>query len=176
MHEYDILLNFSNGDPEAFRFIYNRYHTHIFLLANRYLKQEDDAKDIRSACFIKLWEARDKLKFETMASLYGWLRTAAINSSIDLIRMFKLHAAKHEAIEYEIIIDQRDVFEVTDKEAAIINRALNNIDKLPGMFKEVFRMRYYDELKFTEIAKILNTNVSTIKKRYARALELIKDI
>ena len=62
----EILVAFSQGSPLAYEHIYKRFHTNIFLVAHRYIRSDDDAKDLRSKCFIKLWEQHDALSFETM--------------------------------------------------------------------------------------------------------------
>lgn len=52
MNDKEILVAFSKGDSEAFEIIYNRFYGKIFFIARQYLHYEEDAKDIRSACFI----------------------------------------------------------------------------------------------------------------------------
>lgn len=174
MNDQEILLSLKNGNAYAFELVYQRYHTHVYLLANKCLKSEEDAKDVRANCFTKLWEAHDKLLFKNMNALYGWLRNTAFNNCIDQIRRTKIRAGKEPQLQAEILAEGKEIFEATDKEAAVINRAINKIEALPLKFKQVFKMRCYDELKFIEIAQLLGADVSTVKKRYARALKLIK--
>jgi RNA polymerase sigma-70 factor, ECF subfamily len=171
----DILVAFSLGDPLAFEHIYNRFHTNIFLVAHRYVRSEEDAKDLRSKCFIKLWELRDKLDFGSMGALFSWLRSTITNSCIDYLRSISIRESKRPEIVKRYWQDNElEVFEASDKEAIILERLLKEIDQLPPKFKEVFKMRWLGDLKFREIAEELNTDVSTIKKRYARAVVLLK--
>jgi RNA polymerase sigma-70 factor (ECF subfamily) len=171
----EILVAFSQGNPLAFEHIYKRFHTNIFLVAHRYIRSEEDAKDIRSKCFIKLWELRETLHFETMGALFSWLRATITNSCIDYLRSVSLRESKRPEIVNRFWQDNDiEVFEASDKEAIIIERLLKQIDELPPKFKEVFKMRWLRDLKFREIADELNIDVSTIKKRYARAVALLK--
>lgn len=171
----EILEAFAQGSASAFEHIYNRFHTNIFLVAHRYIRSEEDAKDIRSKCFIKLWELHDKLSFDTMGALFSWLRSAITNSCIDYLRNITLRESKRpEVIKRYWQDNEVEVFEASDKEAIILERLLKEIDQLPPKCKEVFKMRWLRDLKFREIAEELDTDVSTIKKRYARAVILLK--
>jgi RNA polymerase sigma-70 factor, ECF subfamily len=171
----EILSAFSQGSPSAFEHIYNRFHTNIFLVAHRYIRSEEDAKDIRSKCFIKLWEQRDKLNFDTMGALFGWLRATIINSCIDYLRSISIRESKRpEIIKRYWQESETEIFEAGDKEAIILERLRKEIERLPPKCKEVFTMRWLRDLKFREIAEELHTDVSTIKKRYARAVVLLK--
>ena len=173
--EKEILVAFSQGDPLAFEDIYNRFHTHIFLVAHRYIRSEEDAKDIRSKCFIKLWESRENLHFESMGALFSWLRTTITNSCIDYLRSIAIRESKRpEIVDRYWQDNQTYIFEASDKEALILERLMKEIELLPPKFKEVFKMRWLRDLKFREIAEELNTDVSTIKKRYTRAVVLLK--
>lgn len=171
----EILAAFSQGSALAFEHIYNRFHTNIFLVAHRYIRSEEDAKDIRSKCFIKLWEQRDKLSFDTMGALFSWLRATITNSCIDYLRSISIRESKRPEIVKRYWQDNEiEIFEASDKEAIILERLRKEIDQLPPKCKEVFKMRWLRDLKFREIAEELNTDVSTIKKRYARAIVLLK--
>ena len=173
----EILEAFAEGSALAFKHIYNRYHTNIFLVAHRYIRSEEDAKDIRSKCFIKLWEQHDKLNFDTMGALFSWLRATITNSCIDYLRSITIRESKRPEIVKRYLQDNEiEIFEASDKEAIILERLLKEIDRLPPKCKEVFKMRWLRNLKFREIAEELNTDVSTIKKRYARAVILLKRI
>jgi RNA polymerase sigma-70 factor, ECF subfamily len=171
----EILAAFAQGSALAFRHIYHRFHTNIFIVAHRYIRSEEDAKDIRSKCFIKLWEQRDKLNFDTMGALFSWLRATITNSCIDYLRSISIRESKRPEIVKRYLQDNEpEVFEAGDKEAIILERLRKEIDRLPPKCKEVFNMRWLRDLKFREIAEELDTDISTIKKRYARAVVLLK--
>jgi RNA polymerase sigma-70 factor (family 1) len=172
----ETLLEFSKGSAVAFEQIYKRYHTNIFLVAHRYIRSEEDAKDIRSKCFIRLWELREKLDFDSMAALYSWLRTTIVNSCIDYLRSVSIRESKQPEIAMRYMQEnQTEIFEASDKEAIILERLLRQIEQLPPKYKVVFKMRWLGDLKFREIAEELNTDISTIKKRYSRALKSLKE-
>jgi RNA polymerase sigma-70 factor, ECF subfamily len=171
----EILVAFSQGSPLAFEHIYHRFHTNLFLVAHRYIRSEEDAKDIRSKCFMKLWEQRNALNFDTMGALFSWLRTTITNSCFDYLRSLSIRESKQsEIIKRYGQENNMELFEASDKEAVILERLLKQIEELPPKVKVVFKKRWLGDLKFREIAEELNTDVSTIKKRYARAVILLQ--
>jgi len=109
-----------------------------------------------------------------MAEVYGWLRSTAANRCVDLTRSAKIRESKTPYITDYYTNHSPDLFELDDKKAAIIERLMERVNKLPERNKNIFLMRCFDGLKFKEIAAILNKDISTIKKRYARAIEIIK--
>jgi RNA polymerase sigma-70 factor (ECF subfamily) len=176
MTDKETLVAFSEGDAKAFEMIYNRFYTNVFFIAKGFIKSEEDAKDIRANCFIKLWEQREKLNFESMGGIFTWLRTIAANECMDYIRRVNIRIKREErVINTFLSYNEREViFEISDKEAIILDRLFKKIEQLSPRHKEIFEMRWLYDLRFTEIAKKLHTDVSTIKKRYARALILLK--
>lgn len=175
--ENEILIEFHNGSHAAFERLYHEFHTTVFLWAIKYQQPEEDAKDIRSKCFIKLWELHDSLYFKSMHALAGWLRHVVYNSCVDATRRTVIREKKsNEIISRFVQYYDNDAYEVSDKEAIILDRIIKRIDSLPVKIKTVFNMRVCDGLKFREISVKLNEDISTVKKRYTRAVFLIKKL
>lgn len=173
--EKEILVALHEGNQAAFEYIYKQMHTKIFLVARRYVSSDDDAKDIRSNCFMRLWEMRDNLVFSTMAEVSTWLCVSAKNRAIDNKRTLRMHEKKEDKVIDAYLQDNdKYVFEIADKEAALLNRLLKEIESLPPKVKTIFKMRWLDDLLFKEIAAKLMANESTVKKRYARAVYLLR--
>lgn len=174
-NDADMLNALNAGSHKSFEYFYKKYHTYIFIVANSYLSNEDDAKDARSRAFIKLLDRIGCIKFDSVASLYTWLRNTTKNTCIDYLRFCKIREdRKSDMIKVLSAPYHKDVFEVSDKEAIVLDRIIQQMEMLPPKFRAVFKMRCIDELKFKDISQVLSVDVSTIKKRYTRALELIR--
>src|ERR1044072_4961757 len=142
-----ILAAFSEGNPAAFAEIYKRFYPVTLLIALRYIP-EDDAKDVRSECFIKLWQARDKLHFESMGALFSWLKVTISNACIDHIRSTgarQIRQSKYSHLEL-LRMEREEIFDATDKEAAILRRLLDQIETLPSKYRPVFKLRWLENL------------------------------
>jgi len=175
MTDKETLVAFQKGDAKAFEMIYNRFYTDVFFIAKGLIKSGEDAKDIRSNCFIKLWEQRERLNFNSMGGISSWLKKIAANECLDSLRRINIRIKREDKVlDAFLSYNEMDILEISDKEALIINRLLKKIEELPAKQKEVFKMRWQNDLKFREIAEQLHTDISTIKKRYSRALTLLK--
>jgi RNA polymerase sigma-70 factor (ECF subfamily) len=110
-----------------------------------------------------------------MGALFSWLRTTVSNSCIDFLRKENIREAKEaDVITHYWQEHYNDTFEASDKEAVILERLLKQIDQLPPKFKQVFKMRWLLDLKFREISEQIGADISTVKKRYSRALTLLR--
>lgn len=170
------LVEFSKGSSVAFEKIYNKFHALVFVTASRLLRSDTDAKDMRSKCFLKLWEHREKLHFETLGHLFTWLKVCVHNHCIDHLRSVAIRHSKQPEVESRFWEENEieEIFEVSDKEAVILERLLKQINQLPPKVRVVFKLRWLDDLKFREIAAMKGIDVSAVKKRYARALVLLR--
>jgi RNA polymerase sigma factor (sigma-70 family) len=173
--DLDILTGFSRGDPIDFEYLYNKFYPFALFLARKYIKSEEDARDIRSKCFTKLWILKDKLHFDSMGAIYSWIRTTITRDCIDLLRSAVIQELRNPKLTLLYLQEhETELFEVSDKEAVVIGRLLKQIDQLPTNCRVVFKLRWLDDLKFKEIAVMLRINISTAKKRYARAVLLLQ--
>lgn len=169
----DVLNAFSRGDARAFEFIFYNYHAYLFALARRYLEYHD-AEDICSKCFMRLWESREGLQFNSMPALYGWLRTTARNSCLDYLERLSTRKSGQKIIIASLQHDPEAIYETIEKEVFILNRLREEIRQLPADSRQVFEMRWLGNMKFHEIAAKLHIDISTIQKRHAKAIKMLR--
>jgi len=174
LHEHNVIQEFNNGSDAAFEYLYKKFHAFIYLISVRLLHSDQDARDARSTVFLRLLERRDKVKFDNYAACYGWVRTTARNVCLDKLRHTQLSKTKEDKFINALYTESREIFEATDKEAALLNYLFDKVEELPPHIGQVFKMRVFEELKFIEIAKALGQKIDTVKKRYSRAVELIR--
>ena len=60
--ERDIITRLKNDDGKAMVFIFKLYHKSFYYLARQIVKDDEQAEDIVSDCFVKLWKKRDEFK------------------------------------------------------------------------------------------------------------------
>ena len=135
---------------------YNRYYR----LAYSYVHKEADAEDIVQNAAYKAILNSDKLKQEAYAST--WVYRIVLNE------IYRVLAQKPT-----VSID--DAYAEQGKEDSYENldlwRALELLDKED---KAVIELRYFEDMKFSDIAEVLQENVNTIKSRLYRALKKLK--
>ena len=111
--------------------------------------------------------------FQGKSQLSTWMYRIAINESIDFLRRQRnvstLDIDDAPNVANQLMND--DYFD-GDEAQAMLQQA---IAKLPEVQRTVFNLRYYDDMKYSEISKILNTSVGALKASYHIAVKKIKE-
>ena len=137
---------------------------HILLLMTKLLVMEE--------IFIKIWAALPSFREE--ARLFTWLYRIATNETLNFLRKQKVRAAltfKSLDSELERKIDDDPYFD-----GDVIQRALmKEMQKLPQKQRVVFSLRYFEDMKYEDIAQITGTSVGALKASYHIAYEKVKE-
>ena len=163
------LLKHPDTKEKAFRSLLSNYQERLYYHVRRYVRNHEDANDILQNTFIKTWNAIGQ--FQGNSAIYTWLYKIASNEAITFIN--KQKKINTSAIEQSVVLHQG----ATDGlDAGVMAQRLQQaIDILPDKQKQVFIMRYYDELSYEEIAAIVDTSVGALKASYHHAVKKIED-
>lgn len=133
-----------------------------YRMAYSYVKNKDDALDIVQESIYKALNSVGKI--ENIQYIKTWFYRILINTALDFIR-------KNNRISY---FDDMD-FNADSKEDKYENFDLQNaLDNLPPQYKTIIILRYFEDLKITDIAEILGENVNTIKTRLYSGLKKLR--
>ena len=168
----EILAQFKNPETKekAFRNLLSNYQERLYYHVRRYVHHHEDANDVLQNTFIKIWKAIDNFRGES--GLYTWLYRIASNEAITYINKVKKHPTvdiEQTTAQYRGGTDNPEADEMTAK----LQRA---IDTLPDKQKQVFIMRYYDEMPYEQISGIVDTSVGALKASYHHAVKKIEEI
>ena len=136
----------------------------LYRIAYSYVAQRDAALDIVQEAIIKALENIDKLREKEYVKT--WFYRILINEALMYIRKNK----KYVQMECDIKEELEDFENTSDNNIEIYQ----NVQKLDDKLKTVIVLRYFENLKLEEISKITNTNLSTVKSRLYKVLEIIK--
>ncbi len=173
--DHELLEMFQEGDnPDyAFNLIVRKYQENVYWHVRRLVVTHEDANDIVQDVFIKAWKALSKFRGD--AGLFTWLYRIATNEALSFLKKRKLRyflplndVGKHleDTLEAETYYEE----EAIEKE---IQKA---ILALPGKQRAVFNMRYYDNIRYEDMAKIFNTSEGALKASYHHAVKKIEKI
>ena len=168
----ELLILLQKGNERAFTAIYERYHKLLYVLAYKYLKDNDTAKDAVQQIFLKLWESRSL--FSIHINLRNYLYTMLKNHLLNEIRnnytaLEKNYELAQETIEYENeILSKLEEKEMTEQ----LYRA---IDSLPEQKKAVCLYKLKDSLSNQEIAEKMQISIPTVKTHYSQAIKLHRE-
>lgn len=169
----DILCQFrdKNTRDRGFNVLVSAYQEKIYWLIRRIVISHDDSNDVVQNVFIKIWNNIGD--FREDAKLSTWIYRIAVNEALALLKSRKfinfIPFFNVEKKLAESLVD--DHFFQADE---IELKLQKSILALPTRQRLVFNMRYYDELSFEEISKILNTSESALKSSYHFAFKKIK--
>ncbi|MEG2289718.1 MAG: sigma-70 family RNA polymerase sigma factor [Clostridium sp.] len=154
-------------DKSGLEKIYKEYITVIYSVVLSIVKNKENAEDITSDFFIKLW---DKSKLYDFSYKHkSWLITIAHNMSIDFLRKNKSEVLTSEFFEEGCL--NENSFENNIHHKIIFEDALNN---LKDAERQVINMRILGDLTFKEISRILNKPLGTITWQYQNAINKLR--
>ena len=163
--------NISDNLKKSFSDIVSQYSEPLYWKIRHIVLNHDDANDILQNVFIKAWKNIDD--FKNRAKISTWLYRIAINESLDFIRKQKstavIESDADNNIANRLIADE---YFDGDKTVAMLQQA---IATLPEVQRVVFNLRYYDEMKYSEMSKILNTTEGALKASYHIAVKKITE-
>ena len=139
----------------------------ISKFAYGYVKNQEMALDLVHESIVKAIQKRDTLRDEQY--LKTWFYRILINECITTLRKNKKITFIDEIKENECI-EQINDFVIKNEYIDLYDA----IDGLPPKLKTIIMLRYFEDMKLDEIAEITKTNLSTIKSRLYKALEILK--
>ena len=171
----DLLILFRNPDQRnyAFNQIIRKYQERLYWHIRKMVVVHDDTDDLLQNTFLKAWNGLDNFREESQ--LYTWLYRIATNESLSFLKeKRKKNFLPLVDVEKELSSNlENDSYFSGDDLKLKLQKA---ILKLPEKQRLVFNMRYFDEMKYDDMASILNTSTGALKASYHHAVKKIKNI
>jgi RNA polymerase sigma factor (sigma-70 family) len=169
----ELLEKFRQEDTRhyAFNLLVREYQKRLYWHIRKILIDHDDTNDVLQNVFIKVWRNLDGFKGESQ--LYTWLYRIATNESITFLNQKKKRAGipLDEASGFLGSSLQSDSLFKGDEIQARLQKAILT---LPDKQRIVFNMKYFDNIKYEEMSKILETSVGALKASYHHAVKKIE--
>ncbi|AUC80997.1 RNA polymerase sigma factor [Lacinutrix sp. Bg11-31] len=164
-------LQAKGNKDAAFRELVAQYKERLYWHIRNILKSHDDADDALQNTFIKVYRSIDGFKGES--KLYSWLYRIATNEAITLINKNakRLQITNQEAQDLAINNMESDVYFEGD---AIQLKLQKAIATLPEKQQMVFNMKYFQDIKYKEMSKILDTSEGALKASYHIATKKVE--
>jgi len=168
----DIFELLKSDTAKGFRLIVERYSKRLYWHIRRLVILHEDADDALQNTFVNAW--RNIGTFRKESSVYTWLYTIATNEALAIINKRNRKSTfpiddlgKHfaDSVEGSTWFD--------GNEAQVILQ--NAILRLPGKQRVVFNLRYYEDMSYEDMSKVLNTSVGALKASYHHAVKKVED-
>ena len=174
LNDIELLAQFKNEATKerAFTAILKKYQEKLYWHIRRMVVEHEDANDVLQNMFVKAWKGLEN--FREDSQLYTWLYRIATNESLSFLEQQK----------------RRSTISMSDEDTGMSNKlkADDNFDgnkaewklqmavqKLPEKQKAVFNLRYYEEMPYNEMSKVLDTSEGALKASYHHAVKKIEE-
>ena len=174
MKDEELLVSqLKNPDTQeqAFRNLMSLYKERLYWHIRKIVIIHDDADDVLQNTFIKVF--KNIHSFKENSQLYSWMYRIATNEAITFInkKAAKLNIDISE-LQHKMSDDLQDDYYYSGNEIQqLLQKA---IITLPQKQQLVFNMKYYDEMKYSDMSEILGTSVGALKASYFHAVKKIE--
>ena len=167
-----------SGDMSAFEALFQQYQGLVFKTAYLMTGNRQEAEDILQEVFVSVWKSRHTFN-PTKGKLTTWLHRITINQCARIHRKkqpallslekvteegFQLQAAENSELPDESLISKSEYEELM--------KALNSLD---SKHRPVLVLRYFNDLSYDEIARVLDIPLGTVKSRINQALRSLRE-
>lgn len=166
------LFHNSSTKEEGFTSIVKKYQEKLYWHIRRMVITHEDADDVLQNTFIKVWKGLEN--FREDSQLYTWLYRIATNESLTHIEQQK----KRKSLSLGDVENgmENKLKAESNFDANKLEWKLQlGIQQLPEKQRLVFNLRYYDEMPYEEMSKVLETSTGALKASYHHAAKKIED-
>lgn len=152
--------------------IYKKYYSYMIYVAGRHLADPSEREDAAQDCMLKLISIIDSVDTSDEARLKGLCGVVTRNIALNIrkrkekgnVSLDELFNAEARDYSPEMIVVSND----------ILRRLVNTIEKLSPVYRDVLKLKYLNELKEREIAKLLDLPEKTVNQRIFRGKQLLR--
>ncbi len=148
--------------------IYRDYHDKVYAYALSHVRTKEDAEDIASEVFIKVFEKLGTFD-ESKASISTWIYQITRNTVVDYYRRYRVNEELPEELEEDSEVDENILSQETLSELAEALKAL------PEEQRDIIVLRYYHGNTLQKVAEIMDLSYGIVKLRHKEALFRLKE-
>jgi RNA polymerase sigma-70 factor (ECF subfamily) len=156
---------------QAFKKLLQEYQKPLYNHIRTIVLNHDDTDDVLQNTFVKVFQYLNKFKGES--KLFSWIYRIATNEALTFLNQkAKINGVTSETLQNKTIDNLKaDVYFDGNEIQIKLQKA---IASLPEKQQLVFKMKYFEELKYEEISEILGTSVGALKASYHHAVKKIE--
>ena len=164
------LLSDPATQRKGFEALVHRFSEPLYWQIRHIVLTHEDANDVLQNTFLKAWNGLSS--FQGDSQFITWLSRIAINESLDFLRRNKHSLTCHEedlSVANNLMADP--YFDGNETEAMLQEA----IASLPDVQRTVFQLRYFEDMKYSDMSQLLNTSEGSLKASYHIAVKKISE-
>ena len=156
---------------DSYRLLVSTYSRRLYWHIRKIVIDHDDADDVLQNTFIKVFRNMDGFRGDS--KLYSWMYRIATNEAVNLLKQ-KAGKLRVDLYDYQQqLVDNLEADAYFDGDAIQL-KLQKAIVSLPEKQQLVFRLKYYENMKYEEMSEILDTSVGSLKASYYHARKKIE--
>lgn len=171
-----LTLSLNGKRKEALSILYNKYFDEIYKYSLSLLKKTELSEDLAQEVFVQVFSNLDNFKPKSESSFKNYIFTIAHNKFINHYRKNSKHLVEYvdelPNSKYPILCDSPEEGFIKLENHGMLN---SKISRLKSEYREIIKLRYFDELEYKEIAEEHNLSIGTVKSRLFKAHKELKD-
>ena len=157
---------------QAFETLVREFQEQLYWQIRRMVLDHDDTDDILQNVFLKAWQGMDNFRGD--ARLSTWLYRIANNETINFLQRRKnttisLSTTGDDQEQIRIQLESDPYFDGEETEIQLQQA----VQSLPPKQRQVFNMKYFQEMKYEDISEVLGTSIGALKASYHHAVQKI---
>ncbi|CAN5810499.1 RNA polymerase sigma factor [soil metagenome] len=174
LEDKELLAQFKEPSTteRAYTAIIKKYQERLYWHIRRMVVDHDDANDVLQNMFIKVWKGLGN--FREDSQLYTWMYRIATNECLTFIEQQKKRSSVSLSNEDNGLANQLKADKNFDSSKVEWKLQLA-MQQLPEKQRAVFNLRYYDEMPYEEMSRVLETSEGALKASYHHAVKKIED-
>ena len=177
MAEYEdkeLIKLYHNAETKhyGFNLLVNKYKERLYWHIRKIVISHDDTDDILQNTLLKIWNGLETFREES--GLYTWLYRIATNESISFLKK------KRTRLFLPLVDVERELSQKLESDTwfngdELLLKLQKALLRLPEKQRIVFNLRYFEEMPYEEMGKVLNTSEGSLKASYHHAVKKIED-
>lgn len=148
---------------QQFEEVFKRYYGELVIYLCKFVGEVSVAEDIVQEMFCEMWDKREN--YRVISNIRAFLLRSVKNAAINyLTRKKKLTVELSRAMENDLVF--REDLETIERDRKLYEL----IDRLPDQRKKIFKMCYFENMPYLQVAEKLNISINTVKTQMGRAL------
>jgi len=174
LEDQELIEKLAREDTRNFAFnqLVRKYQERIYWHVRKMVLDHDDSDDVVQEVFIKVW--KNLHSFRQDAQLFTWIYRIATNECLNFLKKKKRVSIMSLTDYQDILVSKLDMSVQMDGDAIEI-KLQKALLTLPDKQRLVFNMKYFDDMKYDEIAEITGTSVGGLKASYHHAVKKIEE-
>ena len=173
MFKVDIIEQCKQNNRKAQLQLYNQYCNGMYIVANRFVKDAQDAEDVVQEAFIKAFTKLHQFKADV--TFGAWLKRIVVNKSIDFLKSKKQRLVELDEVHLKVIDTETDDKWLVD-DAITLNDVKKAINKLPDKYQYVVMLYLIEGYDHQEISEILNISEVASRTQLSRGKVKLQEL